>query len=70
MHGNFGSEELRWRKSRRSALQSNCVEIAHGRDGSVHLRDSKDPHGGILTLTSAGFSAFLSDVKDGKLDLA
>jgi hypothetical protein len=51
---------LRWRKSSASATD-NCVEIATGGE-AVHVRDSKDPDGPVLTFTIAGWRRFVADV--------
>lgn len=51
-----------WHKSRASANQAQCVEIA--REGpSVLVRDSRDPSGVVLTVTPAQWSAFLKNIK-------
>ncbi len=61
------NEPLRWRKSTRSALDRDCVEVATARD-AVHLRDSKHPQGPVITMAPAAFTSFLSDVKNGEFD--
>ncbi|MFJ9239701.1 DUF397 domain-containing protein [Streptomyces anulatus] len=49
---------LTWRKSSYSGgEQGQCVEVA-GTPGVVHVRDSKNPDGPSLTLTTADFAAF------------
>jgi hypothetical protein len=46
--------DLKWVKSSYSGGdQANCVEIAALPDGARAVRDSKNPHGAILILTSA-----------------
>jgi hypothetical protein len=52
---------LTWRKSTKSA-GGNCVEIAES-GNNVHLRDSTDPAGPVLTFSRAAFRAFVADVK-------
>lgn len=47
-----------WRASSYSGGQGQCVEIARG-DGWAAIRDSKNPSGGALVLTSDQLSAFL-----------
>jgi hypothetical protein len=58
-----------WRK----ASQSNgsggaCVEIAAFQDGTIGVRDSKDPGGPNLVLSRPAWTAFLTDTKAGLLD--
>jgi hypothetical protein len=49
----------RWRKSSRSGTGGgNCVEIADNLPGFVAVRDSKDPEGPILTVSTAAYRAF------------
>ncbi|HXC80666.1 MAG TPA: DUF397 domain-containing protein [Trebonia sp.] len=55
---------LVWRKSRATADQGTCVEIACDvgvtREGpSVLVRDSRDPSGAVLAFSPAEWSAFL-----------
>ena len=52
-----------WRKSSRSGGTENCVEVADGLEGAVAVRDSKNPAGPALTLTSRQWSAFVDAVK-------
>ena len=52
----------RWRKSTRSNVNGNCVELAHTLD---QLRDSKNPTGPALT---GNITAFLTAAKAGTLD--
>ena len=42
-----------------------CVEVARNLPGIVAVRDSKNPHGPVLTLESAGWRQFIADVKAG-----
>jgi Domain of unknown function (DUF397) len=51
-----------WRKSSRSGAYNDCVEISFGRT-SVALRDSKNPHGGILCFDPNKWAVFLSSAK-------
>ncbi|MEU7183088.1 MULTISPECIES: DUF397 domain-containing protein [Streptomyces] len=48
----------------------NCVEWApaYAPSGAVPVRDSKDPHGPVLTITSGAWSSFVSAVRGGELD--
>jgi hypothetical protein len=57
-----------WRKSRRSNNGGNCVEVTTT-SSAVAVRDSKDPHGPMLTITGRGWRAFTVKVKDGFHDL-
>jgi hypothetical protein len=48
-----------WRKSSRSGTGGgNCVEIADNLPGFVAFRDSKDPAGPVLTVSTAAYRAF------------
>ncbi|MFC0507515.1 DUF397 domain-containing protein [Micromonospora costi] len=51
----------RWRKSTRSGNDAGaCVEVADNLPGRVHVRDSKDPAGGVLTFTPQAWRAFVT----------
>jgi uncharacterized protein DUF397 len=52
---------LTWRKSSRSS-GGQCVEIAEC-DDAIHVRDSKDPSGPVLTFGRAAWTAFVDDVR-------
>ncbi len=54
-----------WRKSGLSMSNSHCVEIKVAADGSVLIRDSKDPSGPVLTFTPAEWEAFSGGVAAG-----
>lgn len=54
--------EHRWRKSRVSQNEGNCVELSHA--GAI--RDSKNPSGPVLLV---GVDALVADVKAGRLPL-
>ena len=58
-----------WRKSTRSnGGADGCVEIA--RVNAEHaVRDSKDPHGGVLIFSDDVWRGLLDRVKEGSLDL-
>ena len=60
----------RWRKSKRSAADSDCVEVAEDGGASVFVRDSKDPDGPMLAFDRDTWLAFLADVKRGRFDPA
>lgn len=57
----------RWRKSTRSGSTSDCVEMARDTE-QAGVRDSKNPSGPKLAFSVRGVDAFLSAVKDGRLD--
>jgi hypothetical protein len=44
------------------------VELAVPTDG-LAVRDSKNPNGGMLTLSAGAAAAFIRAVKDGRLDV-
>ncbi|MBY8878868.1 DUF397 domain-containing protein [Actinacidiphila acidipaludis] len=51
---------LEWRKSSHSGNEGgDCVEVA-ACPATVHVRDSKDPEGPVLTFSAAAWSAFLT----------
>jgi hypothetical protein len=62
------SKYTTWRKSRRSGGGDNCVEVAIAGDGTVGVRDSKDPAGPVLEFTLAEWAAFTGGVQDGEFD--
>ena len=58
-----------WRKSTRSGpWTDNCVEVAFI-DGTVAVRDSKDPTGPVLVFTPGEWDAFVDGAKEGEFDL-
>jgi hypothetical protein len=64
--GDLGSVE--WRKSRVSNPSGNCVEVAALPDGSVAMRNSRQPEGPALVYTRAEIAAFLTGVRNGEFD--
>lgn len=57
-----------WRKSSYSSGNGGeCIEVADGLTGVVPVRDSKNPHGPALVFPSAAWTAFVADVKTGRL---
>lgn len=55
-----------WRKSSYSGRETNCVEVAVGRE--VGVRDTKNRGAGHLTVNASDWSALIGAVKDGQLD--
>ena len=56
-----------WRKSTFSGYNTNCVEVGLSGD-SIGVRDSKNPRGAIVPVTTAGWGTFLAGVRAGELD--
>ncbi|WP_219414967.1 DUF397 domain-containing protein [Pseudonocardia nigra] len=59
---------LAWRKSSYSGDNGNCVELAPLADGTVAIRDSKHPDGGVLIFTRAEVDAWVKGVRAGEFD--
>jgi hypothetical protein len=61
------ASSLSWRKSSYSGNGGgNCVETALRLPHTVAVRDSKNPHGPVLTLAPGTWQAFITDVKAGR----
>ncbi|MDX3777627.1 DUF397 domain-containing protein [Streptomyces europaeiscabiei] len=58
-----------FRRSSYSGAEGNCVEVAITTTGGRAVRDSKNPHGPLLHLSSHGWHAFLAAAKHDSLDL-
>ncbi len=58
---------LIWRRSRKCS-NGNCVEVAADTQ-AIHVRDSKDPHGGRLSFSHAQWRHFLSTIRSDGLDM-
>ncbi len=58
----------RWIKSSLSFSNGNCVEVADLSQGTVGVRDSKDPAGPVLRFTPGEWQAFLGGVHLGEFD--
>jgi hypothetical protein len=54
--------EMTWRKSSRSSSGS-CVEVSTSLPGLVAVRDSKDPHGPMLTVSPTQWREFLRSLR-------
>jgi hypothetical protein len=57
----------RWVKSRYSTA-GHCVELAKLPDGSVAVRNSRDPNGPALIYTAAEIEAFIRGAAAGEFD--
>lgn len=53
----------RWRTSSYSGSSNNCIQAATSSPG-IALRDSKNPHGPVLTITSRAWRDFIQAIKD------
>lgn len=62
------TERTNWRKSSYSATTGACVEFAVLPDGTIGMRDSKDPDGPVLSFTKVEVKAMLDGAKDGEFD--
>ncbi|WP_330232045.1 DUF397 domain-containing protein [Nocardia sp. NBC_00508] len=60
--------EAEWFKSSYSGSQSDCVEVAWLAEGSVGLRDSKNPTGPALVFTPGEWEAFTAGVNNGEFN--
>ncbi|MFF3571072.1 DUF397 domain-containing protein [Nocardia jiangxiensis] len=53
----------KWFKSSHSETSANCVEVAWLGEGTVGVRDSKNPNGPALTFTPSEWDAFVAGTK-------
>lgn len=56
-----------WFKSSYSGQNGDCVEARNRPDNGIDLRDSKNPHGPILTFGPEARLSFLTAVKTQEL---
>ena len=59
----------KWTKSTRSDPGGNCVEVRRTNDGTIQVRDSKDPHGPVLAFIPAEWNDFITGIKTQELAL-
>jgi len=59
-----------WYKSTYSGENGYCVAVALLADGSVALRDTKNPDGPVLVFHDFEWDNFIADAKDGGFDRA
>ena len=52
-----------WRKSSYSGQSGNCVEVARNLPGLVAVRDSKEPTGARLVMSSETWRTFMRQVR-------
>ncbi len=57
-----------WRKATRSST-GNCVEVREGLPDVFQMRDSKDPHGPVLSFGRQAFGEFIAAIKGSEFDL-
>ena len=55
-----------WRTSSYSGTHGNCVEVASNLPGLVAIRDSKEPEGAVLVVSTEGWGEFTDGVRDGE----
>ncbi|WP_067463874.1 DUF397 domain-containing protein [Nocardia amamiensis] len=56
----------KWFKSSRSGTHADCVEVAFLHNGTVGVRDSKNPTGPALVFTPGEWDAFTTGVMGGE----
>ena len=68
MTGRPDMTSVTWRASSHSNNTDICIEVAGLSGGGRVVRDSKDPRGPILIVTTAEWTAFVGSVRDGGFD--
>lgn len=59
---------VNWRKSSYSNGGTNCVELAALPDGTIGMRNSRDPDGTVHTYGRDAIRALIAGIKNGELD--
>lgn len=57
-------EQPAWRTASFCA-SGECVEVGQ-QDGLIMVRDSTQPHGGMVQWTAGGWRSFVRDIKDDR----
>jgi hypothetical protein len=61
----MSTHHTKWRKSRHSDPNGDCIEVTRAPEGSIGVRDSKlHGRGPILEFTQAEWTSFLRGVRD------
>ena len=55
-----------WHKTSHSGQTGNCVEVATNLPGVVAVRDSKDPDGPVLVVTSEQWRGFVAALRSAR----
>lgn len=66
--GGTNCVEVGFRKSSHSGSNGCCVEVGTCTCDGVHVRDSKDPDGPVLSFTRDDWRGFLAGVSEGQFD--
>ena len=62
-------DQRMWRKSSYSSDQGgNCVEVAELAGDGRAVRDSKDPDGAVLSISSSQWASFVHGLRDSEFD--
>jgi hypothetical protein len=60
--------DVEWRKGSRSHGGYECIEVAVLPDGSIGMRNSRDPGGPALVYTRRELAAFIAGAQAGEFD--